>query len=171
MERIPSVLKYMVDFALDKTEVMEVDEADANGFVIEKKRKQSHQKQSRKLEKQNSSFKLQDLARLNVTDPQSKEEAFLNISLLLDTLKGTFSVRLGPNRSTYEPSHRSQRYFDLLREPEICSTIQSMFVVMVSTDTGKHEEKDQQPSNGPTPEETPADVTPAAYPCVQPMSA
>ncbi|KAJ2926878.1 hypothetical protein H1R20_g10207, partial [Candolleomyces eurysporus] len=155
VEAIPHVLKYMVDFALEKTEaLMDVVEADSESFFIGKKQKQSHTKSGRQMERQNSSPKQQHLARLNVTDPKSKEEASSNASLLLDTLKRTFS-----------------RYLDLLREPEVYSTIQSMFVVSVPTNTGNHEERSQQPANGSA-AEVPADVTPdsEAYPCVQPMS-
>jgi hypothetical protein len=107
VERIPYVLKYMCDFPLDKTEVMDVDDdADDDGFFIGRKRKQSHQKKSRKTEKQNSSLNPQDLARLNVTDPRSTEEALSNASLLLDILRRTFSVRLVPNCFTFKPSYR-----------------------------------------------------------------
>jgi hypothetical protein len=105
VERIPYVLGYMCDFALDKTEVMDVDGADADGFVAERKRNQHHQKNSPKMEKQNSSCNPRDLARFNVTDPRSTEEALYNASLLLDMLKRTFSVRLLPNRCTFKPSY------------------------------------------------------------------
>ncbi|RXW22210.1 hypothetical protein EST38_g3633 [Candolleomyces aberdarensis] len=153
VERIPRILKYMADFALDKTET--VDEANSGDFVTGRKRKQSHRKHARKMEGQNSSFKQQDLARLNVTDPQTKEDASLNASILLDTLKGTFS-----------------QCFDLLQKPEVYGTVQSMFVVLVSTNGGNHrDEKKQQLANCSASEEAPADVTPAAYPCIQPMKA
>ncbi|KAJ2932243.1 hypothetical protein H1R20_g4868, partial [Candolleomyces eurysporus] len=143
----------MVDFALDKTEP--VDEADSDGFVIGKKRNQSHRKCPRKMEGENSSLKQQDLARLNVTDPQTKEDASFNASFLLYTLKETFS-----------------QYFDLLQKPEIYVTVQSMFVVLDSTDGGNHcDKRNQQPANGSASEEALADITPAAYPCIQPMKA
>ncbi|RXW14819.1 hypothetical protein EST38_g11042 [Candolleomyces aberdarensis] len=151
VEKIPHVLKYMVDLALDKTEVVDVDEADSDGFVTAKKRKQFQQTRVHKVERLNSSLEQQDLSRLNVTYPRTKKEAFFNASLLSDVLKWTLS-----------------RYLGILQEPEIYSAIQNMVVVLVSAN---REERSQQPGNGSVSEEAPADTTPAAYPCVQPMTA
>ncbi|RXW13065.1 hypothetical protein EST38_g12789 [Candolleomyces aberdarensis] len=119
VERTPHVLKSMINFAHGKTEVVaDVDEADSRSSVIGKKQTRAHQKQARKMERQKISLKQQDLARLNVNDPQTKAEAFSNASSLLDTLRGTF-----------------RRYFGLLQKPEIYLATQNMFVGLVSTAT------------------------------------
>ena len=92
VERIPRVLKYMIDIVLGEPDVVvDVQKADSDGL---KEGKQSHQKKPRKMEKRQQ----QDLTRLGITDPKSKAEASINISVLLETLKGTFSVCLIPNR-------------------------------------------------------------------------
>ena len=49
--------------------------------------------------------------------------------------------------------------------------IQSKFVVLVSADTDNHKNQPEQLANSGSPEEALADVTPTAYPFVQPMSA
>ncbi|RXW14812.1 hypothetical protein EST38_g11038 [Candolleomyces aberdarensis] len=153
VERIPDILKYMVDFARGKTEVVVgAKGADSRGSVTGKKQKRAHQKQAHKMEQQNSGLMQQDLARFKVTDPQTKEEAFSNVSSLLDTLRGIFS-----------------RCLDVLQEPGIYLAIQSISVALVSTDTASHEEKTQQPANGSA-LEAPADLTLAEYPCIQPIT-
>ncbi|RXW14070.1 hypothetical protein EST38_g11783 [Candolleomyces aberdarensis] len=155
VEKTPHVLKYMVDLARNEIEdVDDVDEADSDGFAIRNKQKQYQQKKAHKTKMRNSGLEEQDLALLNVTDPQTEEEASFNAWSLLDILKRTLS-----------------EYFDLLREPEICLTIQRMAVDSVPTNAGDHEARNQQPANGSAPEEAPADSTPAAYPCIQPMTA
>jgi hypothetical protein len=93
VERIPRILKYMIDIILGESDVVvDVQRADSDGL----KAKQSHQKKPRKMEKRQQ----QELARLGITDPESKEEASINVSVLLKTLEGTFSVCLIPNRDT-----------------------------------------------------------------------
>ena len=88
IERIPPILKYMVHFVPGETEgVGDPDDADPDGFVIGKKQKQSQQKKARKVKKLKSNLKQQDLIRLNVTDPRTKQEAVFNAELLLDMLK------------------------------------------------------------------------------------
>jgi hypothetical protein len=83
----------MAEFAPDETEeIGDFDEANPDGFVIGKKQKQSQQKKARKIKKPNSSLKQQDLIRLNVTDPQTKEEAISNAEVLLDMLKNALLV-------------------------------------------------------------------------------
>ncbi|KAJ2926889.1 hypothetical protein H1R20_g10213, partial [Candolleomyces eurysporus] len=151
VERIPQVLKYMVDLALDKTKRVDVDEADSDGFVTAKKRNPFQEMKAYKME---STLKQQDLSRLNVTYPRTKKEAFSNASLLFDVLKWTLS-----------------RYLGILQEPEISLAIQNMVVVLVSANTRNREERNQQPANGSTSEPAPADATPAAYPYVQSMKA
>ncbi|RXW12996.1 hypothetical protein EST38_g12858 [Candolleomyces aberdarensis] len=131
----------MVDFALDEMEDVDVDEADPDGLVVGTKRKQYQQKKAHKMKGHNSSLEEQDLTRLNVTNPQTKEEAFLNAEFLLGMLKRTLS-----------------EYFALLREPDVCLTIQSMLVGLVPTDSSASEE-------------APTDLTPVAYPCIRPTTA
>ncbi|KAJ2926891.1 hypothetical protein H1R20_g10211, partial [Candolleomyces eurysporus] len=94
-ERIPGILKYMVNFARGNTRVIvDVNEADSRGSVTGKKQKRAHRKQAHKMEKQNSGLKQQDLARLNVTDPRTREEASSNANSLLNTLRETLSYQI-----------------------------------------------------------------------------
>jgi hypothetical protein len=93
VERIPPVLNYMINIVLgDPDVIVDVQKADSDGL----KGKQSHQKKPREMEKRQQ----QELARLGITDPKSKEEASINVSFLLKTLEGTFSVCLIPSRDT-----------------------------------------------------------------------
>jgi hypothetical protein len=98
VERIPHVLQYLDDFAFDEPE--DVDE-EFHGFIIGKKRKQSQQKKARKMKRQNSSMKQQDLEKLGISDPQTKEEASLYSRDLLEMLKEVLSVRLVPSRPSF----------------------------------------------------------------------
>jgi hypothetical protein len=87
VERIPRVLKYMINIVLGEPDVIvDVQKADSNGL----KGRRSHQKNRRKMQKQQR----QELARLGITDPKLKEEASINVSVLLKTLERTFKVCL-----------------------------------------------------------------------------
>ncbi|KAJ2931128.1 hypothetical protein H1R20_g5904, partial [Candolleomyces eurysporus] len=123
VERIPHVVKYMVDFVLDETEACN-------------------------MKRRNSGLEEQEFARLNVTDPQTQEEAVLNICSLMDILQRTLS-----------------EYFDLLREPGIRLTIQSMAIGSIPANAGETEARNQRPANGSA-----SDSTTAAYPCIQPTT-
>jgi hypothetical protein len=138
VERIPRVLRYMID--IDGSEVVvDVQNAASDGL----KGKQSHRKKPRKMEKQQQ----QDLARLGIADPKSKAEASINISVLLETLEGTFSVCLIPIATHRINLTELQRYLELLREPEIYSKAQSVSVGLAFPDTSNHEEGNGKSAN------------------------
>ncbi|KAJ2926880.1 hypothetical protein H1R20_g10209, partial [Candolleomyces eurysporus] len=128
----------------------DVDEADAEGIVVGKKQKQFQQMKAH----ETKSLSQQDLSRLNVTEPWTKEEASCNAEVLLDMLKGTLS-----------------QYLDLLRDPSVCLSIQNLFVVLTHPNTGNHKQTGPQRANDPPVEEAPVDPAPVAYPSVQPMKA
>jgi hypothetical protein len=97
VERIPRVLKYMIDIFFGEPDgIVDVQKADSNGL----KGKRSHQKKPSKMEKQQQ----QELARLGITDPKSKEEALINVSVLLKTLERTFKVCLSYTKSQHRDS-------------------------------------------------------------------
>jgi hypothetical protein len=163
----------MVEFAPDETEDFgELDEADSDGFIVGKKQKQSQKKKARKVKKPNSSLKQQDLVRLNVTDPQTKEEALFNAEVLLDMLESALSVS-SYCRTAALWSHliAPQRYFDLLQDPNVCLAIRNMFIVRAPAATDDHEQRIQQQTSPPAADDGTADSNPSAYPCVQPMKA
>jgi hypothetical protein len=92
VERIPRILKYMIDIVLGEPDaVVDVQKAVSDGL----KAKQSHQKKPRKMEMRQQ----QELARLGITDPKSKEEALINVGVLLKTLERTFKVCLSYTKS------------------------------------------------------------------------
>lgn len=150
----------MCAFASDETEDLDgIDKAKFDGRFIGKKRKQYQQKKkAEKAERQNSSLRQQDLVSLNITDPQTKEEASSHAQALLDLLGDILSVCLYHQFAVFS-FHLvgPQQYLHLLQEPSVCLAIRNLFSV--------------QQANHSATEVVAESSIPAAHTSAQPMKA